>query len=80
MKNIVIREYFPGDSTEDKDKFLPAFLDIWNASGNLKYLSFTMKPFDHQIIKIRIKNHKNHIVIENIEPEECCVYSLNNSL
>jgi len=73
MNNITIREYFPADS-DDKDAFLTAFLDIWNNDENLKYLSFTMKPFSHDTIRIRIEGHKK----QNIQ--YICAINQNNEI
>ncbi len=53
-----IREFIPEDNAEDKSALLPAFLEIWNASENLKYLSFTLKPFDKDTVSIWLDNHK----------------------
>lgn len=53
-----IRESIPEDNAEDKSALLPAFLEIWNASENLKYLSFTQKPFDKDIVSAWLDNHK----------------------
>ncbi|MCG8686103.1 MAG: GNAT family N-acetyltransferase [Desulfobacterales bacterium] len=53
-----IREFIPEKSADDKDKLLPAFLDIWNHADNLKFLSFTMKPFDQTIVRFWLENHK----------------------
>ena len=58
MIEISIREFIPEESVDDKDRLLPAFLDIWNASDNLKFLSFTMKPFDVKIVRFWLENHK----------------------
>ncbi len=58
MENISIKEFIPENSVDDKDALLPAFLDIWNNAGNLKYLTFTIKPFDPEIVNFWLENHK----------------------
>ena len=58
--NFNIKEYSPGEKPEDLNALLTAFLEIWNSDENLKYLSYTLKPFDKQIIKKRIERHKAH--------------------
>ena len=58
MINISIREFSPEDNLDDKAQLLPAFLDIWNAPDNLKFLSFTMKRFEAETIRFWLENHK----------------------
>ena len=58
MKNLTVREFFPADNAHDKDALLPAFLEIWNEVESLKYLSFTLKSFDQEVVRIWIENHK----------------------
>ena len=53
-----IREFIPEDSADDKNAVFPAFLEIWNAPENLKYLSFTLKLFDQETVNIWLDNHK----------------------
>lgn len=58
MKNkIIIREYFPETSQEDRDSLLEAYLSIWNYPDNLKFLSYTHKPFDEEAINKFFSNH-----------------------
>lgn len=45
MNEVVVLEYVPEDNIEATDFLVPAFLEIWNAQENLKFLSFTQKPF-----------------------------------
>lgn len=59
METVLIREFFPQDSRDDKDVLLPAFLEIWNADSNLRFLSFTMKPFDMETVRFWLENHKD---------------------
>lgn len=58
MKNITIREFVPEDNISDKDALLPAFLRIWNEDENLKYLSFSQKPFEQENVHIWLGSHK----------------------
>ena len=58
MKHISIQEFIPEDSIDGKDILLSAFLEIWNAAENLKFLSFTIKPFDTEIVRFWLENHK----------------------
>lgn len=58
MKNeIIIREYFPETSQEDRDALLGAYMKIWNHPENLKYLSYTQKPFNEDAISKFFSNH-----------------------
>jgi ribosomal protein S18 acetylase RimI-like enzyme len=57
MSEITIREYVPEKNQKDADILLPAFLAIWNDPENLKYLSFTQKPFDESTVKDWFSNH-----------------------
>ena len=58
MQSIRIKEFVPEDSIEDKHALLPVFLEIWNAPENLKYLSFTLKPFEQELAEFWLDNHK----------------------
>ncbi|HAX90655.1 MAG TPA: hypothetical protein DCY07_00400 [Rhodospirillaceae bacterium] len=58
MKNFTVREYVPQDNEADKDAYLPAYLGIWNDPENLKYLSFTIRPFDESLVRGWLENHK----------------------
>jgi len=53
-----IRELIPEDSAVDKNAILTASLEIWNVPDNLKYLSFTLKPFDQKTVNAWFENHK----------------------
>ena len=58
MKNeIIIREYFPETSQKDRDALLGAYMKIWNHPDNLKYLSYTQRPFDKEAINKFFSNH-----------------------
>jgi len=58
MQTPSIKEFIPEDRVGDKNALLPAFLAIWNAPENLKYLSFTLKPFEPEIVSFWLDNHK----------------------
>jgi ribosomal protein S18 acetylase RimI-like enzyme len=46
MCDVIIREFIPEKSAEDLALLLPAFLRIWNAKENLKFVCLTLRPFD----------------------------------
>ena len=54
---MIIREYMPGKSQDDMDHLLDAYLTIWNHPDNLKFLSYTLKPFDEDTLKSIFSNH-----------------------
>ncbi len=54
---MIIREYMPGKNQDDMDHLLNAYLKIWNHPDNLKYLSYTLKPFDEATLKSIFSNH-----------------------
>jgi len=54
-----IREFIPGDSTDDRNALLLAYLEIWNTPENLKYLSLTLKPFDQDTADIRPDDYRD---------------------
>lgn len=54
--NII--ELIPEDNVNEKNMLLPAFLEIWNAEENLKYLSFTLKPLETETVSHWLENHK----------------------
>jgi len=58
MQTLRIKELIPQDKVTDKSALLPAFLEIWNAPENLKYLSFTLKPFEQETVSFWLNNHK----------------------
>lgn len=58
MLSMRIRELIPEDRIEDKKMLLPVFLQIWNASENLKFLSPTLIPFAPELVQIWLENHK----------------------
>jgi ribosomal protein S18 acetylase RimI-like enzyme len=46
MCDVMIREFIPEKDAEDLALLLPAFLRIWNAKENLKFVCLTLRPFD----------------------------------
>jgi len=58
MQPVIIKEFIPEDRADDKDALLPAFLEIWNSSENLKFLSLTLKPFEPETVNYWLENHK----------------------
>lgn len=58
LQTISIKEFIPEDRVGDKDALLSAFLEIWNAPDNLKFLSLTLKPFEPEIVNYWLENHK----------------------
>ncbi|MCP3930639.1 MAG: GNAT family N-acetyltransferase [Bacteroidetes bacterium] len=58
MQTLNVKEFVPEEIVGDKSVLLPAFLEIWNAPENLKYLSFTLKPFEQEIVSFWLDNHK----------------------
>jgi RimJ/RimL family protein N-acetyltransferase len=57
ISEIIIREYFPETSREDMDDLLGAYMSIWNHPDNLKYLSYTQRPYNEETIKKYFSNH-----------------------
>ena len=57
INEIIIREYFPETNQEDRGSLLEAYLSIWNHPDNLKFLSYTQKPFDEEAIDKFFSNH-----------------------
>lgn len=60
MQPTKIKEFIPQESVEDKDRLLPAFLKIWNAPENLKYLSVTLAPFSQELVRTWLEHHKDN--------------------
>ena len=58
MNSVTIREFIPADSADDKNTLLSAFLETWNATENLQYLSFTLKPFGEDTVRTWLGTHK----------------------
>ena len=57
VNEIIIREYFPETTQQDMDDLLDAYLTIWNHPKNLKFLSYTQKPFKPAAIRNFLANH-----------------------
>ena len=58
LQTVSIKEFIPEDRVSDKDALLSAFMEIWNAPDNLKYLSLTLNPFEPEIVNYWLENHK----------------------
>jgi RimJ/RimL family protein N-acetyltransferase len=54
---IIIREYFPETTQKDMDDLLGAYVTIWNHPKNLKFLSYTQKPYEPETIRNFLSNH-----------------------
>jgi len=59
MREMIIRELIPQNNKDDFDLLLPAYLKIWNDPENLKYLSFTQKPFEQETVAFWFSSHLN---------------------
>ena len=59
MQSIEIKELVPEDNLDAKMALLPAFLNIWNAAENLKYLSTTLIPVEQELVQTWLENHKH---------------------
>jgi ribosomal protein S18 acetylase RimI-like enzyme len=57
MPGHSILEFIPQNNEEDYDKFVPAFLSIWNDPENKKYFSASLRPFSKANESILFKNH-----------------------
>lgn len=57
MDDFIIRELVTQDNQDDFNLLLPSYLRIWNDPGNLKYLSFTQKPFEEETVSFWFSNH-----------------------
>ena len=60
MNNHKIEELIPQQDEGDYNKLLPAFLDIWNDSENIRFLTLTLQPFKEEITGSWFKNHMNY--------------------
>lgn len=60
MKDVAVRDFDAQDDESDRKQLLAAFLDIWNAEENLQFLSFTLRPFEKDIVRGWLVNHKDH--------------------
>ncbi len=59
MKDVTVREFDAQDNEADREQLLAAFLDIWNAEENLRFLSFTLRPFEKDIVRGWLESHKD---------------------
>lgn len=52
-----IREFVPAREPLDFDRLLLAFLGFWNSPENLRFLSFSQRPFAAELVRARIEQH-----------------------
>ena len=57
MDQLEILEFVPQTKEEDMNRLLPAFLGIWNDPQNLKFLSFTLRPFEEETVRSWFSMH-----------------------
>ena len=57
MCEVIIREFIPEKSAEDLALLLPAFLRIWNAKDNLRFVCLTIRPFDEAQARGMMSRH-----------------------
>lgn len=57
MSEMIIREYIPEKNHEDMEHLLHAYMTIWNHPENLKFMSYSLKPYDEGTIKKLLSNH-----------------------
>jgi ribosomal protein S18 acetylase RimI-like enzyme len=53
----VVREFTPACDRSDFDQLLSAFLRIWNAPQNLRFLSFSQRPFEPELVRTWFEQH-----------------------
>jgi ribosomal protein S18 acetylase RimI-like enzyme len=53
----VVREFTPACDRSDFDPLLSAFLRIWNAPENLRFLSFSQRPFAPELVRTWFERH-----------------------
>ncbi|MDC0833203.1 hypothetical protein AY599_05150 [Leptolyngbya valderiana BDU 20041] len=56
--SFLIKEFVPEDRLEDKEILLSSFLEIWNSPEHLKYLSYTLKPLERDLVIAWIEHHE----------------------
>jgi ribosomal protein S18 acetylase RimI-like enzyme len=54
---MVVREFSPASERGDFEQLLPAFLAIWNAPENLRFLSFSLRPFAPELVRGWFEQH-----------------------
>jgi ribosomal protein S18 acetylase RimI-like enzyme len=54
---MMITELIPQTSANDRDRFVPAYLDIWNHPDNLGFLSFTGQRFEEKQVQDWCSRH-----------------------
>lgn len=52
-----VREFTPQQVPTDLSQLVPAFLEIWNAPENLKYLSLSLRPFEEVLVRGWFNDH-----------------------
>jgi ribosomal protein S18 acetylase RimI-like enzyme len=52
-----VREFTPARERRDFEQLLPAFLRIWNAPQNHRILSFSLRPFDADLVTTWFEQH-----------------------
>jgi ribosomal protein S18 acetylase RimI-like enzyme len=60
MGEVMIRELVSQENPEEFDLLFPAYLAIGNDPENLRYLSFTQKPFEEDTVGFWLSNHLDH--------------------
>ena len=53
----MVREFTPACDRSDFDQLLSAFLRIWNAPENLRFLSFSQRPFTPELVRTWFEQH-----------------------
>lgn len=54
-----VREFDAQRNEADRNRLAPAYLDIWNAPENLKYLSYTLLPFQRDQVLFWLESHRD---------------------
>ncbi len=57
MCEVIIREFIPEQNADDLSHLLPAFLRIWNAKDNLRFVCLTLRPFDEAQARGMMSRH-----------------------
>jgi ribosomal protein S18 acetylase RimI-like enzyme len=52
-----VREFTPQREPADLAQLVPAFLAVWNAPENLRYLSLSLRPFEEAVVRGWFNNH-----------------------
>ncbi|MBL8029486.1 MAG: GNAT family N-acetyltransferase [Fibrobacteres bacterium] len=62
MSNYKLRECIPEKNPNDMEQLLSAYLTIWNAPENIKFLSLTGKPFTEPQVREWFSKHLSSVV------------------